>query len=395
MIKGSRGYAFKFAFLFSVASAVVFCAFIYFYISLAKDVEEIRTEGELYLQTKRIIDEMDGFDPKSGEKFYFPRYKTYKAGLFAQKRVIFSNLEFSPTQEHGYHQFLNKRYYVYELPRNRYFGADYLVVSTEFSTGEIYVRALLFLLLSLTLMFFVYLYLIRMFEKPLQKINENLDRFIKDSIHEINTPLAIIITNVELSAMKNGEDKYLSRIKAAAKSLSNLYNDMEYLIKEERKVFSRELINLSQAVMDRADYFVEIAKMKGIEIDRSCPDDDITVLCDKTRLFRLIDNNISNAIKYSNENSKIILSVYKNGDNNVILSFRDFGIGIEKPDMIFDRYYREELSKGGFGLGLNIVKNICKEEGIEVSVVSKLGEGSEFIYLFDTTKYPDNLQIKN
>ena len=181
---------------------------------------------------------------------------------------------------------MGKRYYVYELAKGRYFGADYLVVSKEFSTGEIYVRALLFLLLSLSLLFFVYLYLIRMFEKPLQRVNENLDRFIKDSIHEINTPLSIITTNVELSTMKNGEDKYLSRIKAAAKSLSNLYNDMEYLIKEERKIFSKEPINLCSAMRERGDYFVEIASMKGIEIEQNLTDEDIAVLCDRTRLDR-------------------------------------------------------------------------------------------------------------
>jgi signal transduction histidine kinase len=55
--------------------------------------------------------------------------------------------------------------------------------------------------------------------------------------------------------------------------------------------------------------------------------------------------------------------------------------------MIFERYYREELSKGGFGLGLNIVRNICKEEGIEVSIVSKIGEGSEFLYILKLSHF--------
>ena len=159
------------------------------------------------------------------------------------------------------------------------------------------------------------------------------------------------------------------------------------MIKEERKIFSKEPINLCSAMRESGDYFVEIASMKGIEIEQNLTDEDIAVLCDRTRLFRLIDNNISNAIKYSNENSKIILSVYKKDDKKAILSFRDFGIGIENPDMIFERYYREELSKGGFGLGLNIVRNICKEEGIEVSIVSKIGEGSEFLYILKLSHF--------
>ena len=89
MTKHSKGYAFKFAFLFSVASAVVFCAFIYFYISLAKDVEEIRTEGELYLQTKRIIDEMDGFDPKAVRNFIFRDTKHTKPVCLPKKGSFF------------------------------------------------------------------------------------------------------------------------------------------------------------------------------------------------------------------------------------------------------------------------------------------------------------------
>lgn len=378
----TKNYAVKFAFLFSATTALLFGAFLYEYGVLVRETQEAQTEAELSMQAKRIVLEMDRFDPRTEKYFYFPRYKLYTTALVSQNgKDIFSNLGFRPTLSAGYHTFNAKRYLVYELPSGMYFGADYLVVSKDFYESEIYVRLLVLLLIAVSILFAIYLYLIRLFERPLVKMNENLDRFIKDSIHEINTPLAIISTNVELFCMKHGENKHLARIKAAAKSLSNLYNDMEYLIKQGGGHLLKEQTDLGDACRQRVEYFTEIADMKGIVFECFI-DDGCTVFVNCAKLYRLIDNNLSNAIKYSNENSKIEVTLKKISDESAILSFRDFGIGIENPDRIFDRYYREELSKGGFGLGLNIVKNICEDEKIKVSVSSKLDEGSEFIYEF-------------
>lgn len=378
----TKNYAVKFAFLFSAATALLFTIFLYEYGMLIKDTQEAKTEAELVTQAKRIALEMDRFEPKTEKYFYFPRYKLYRAALITKNgKTIFSTLDFKPKAIIGYHSFKERRYVTYELPEGVYFGADMLVVSKDFYESEIYFRLLLFLLFAVSTLFIVYLYLIRMFEKPLIKINENLDRFIKDSIHEINTPLAIITTNVELFCMQNGENKHLARIKAAAKSLSNLYSDMEYLIKRERGLFAKESVDLGEALTQRTAYFTEIAQMKGIDF-KCMVSEGCVALISITKLYRLIDNNLSNAVKYSNENSNIEVSLVKVSNNTAVISIKDFGIGIESPDKIFDRYYREELSKGGFGLGLNIVKNICEDECIKIEVASKIDEGSEFRYIF-------------
>ncbi|MDD3466073.1 MAG: HAMP domain-containing sensor histidine kinase [Campylobacterales bacterium] len=380
MIK-PKNYAVRFAFLFSMATALIFSFFLYEYASLVRATEEAKSEAELYTQARRIVAEMDRFDSQKESYFYFPRYKMYKSALYSSsKKIIFSNLDFEPTLTPGYGKKGGKRYFVYELPPFIYFGADYLVVSKDFYESELYFKLLSFLLVALVLSFGVYLHLIRLFEKPLRQLNESLDRFIKDAIHEINTPLSIITTNIELFSMKYGENKHLSRIKAAAKSLSNLYSDMEYLIKAEKGEFGREKINLTDAVEERIEYFTEIAQMKGIEFASEL-EGDCYIYTNRVKLNRLIDNNLSNAIKYSNENSKIEVSLKKT-EHMAILIFKDYGIGIEKPEKIFDRYYREEISKGGFGLGLNIVKNICDDDDIEVSVKSVVNKGSSFKYVF-------------
>ncbi len=378
----TKNYAVKFAFLFSAATALLFCLFLYEYGTLVRETQEAKTEAELFVQAKRIALEMDRFDSRTEEYFYFPRYKLYRAALIGEGgKTIFSTLGFKPLTAPGYHRLNERRYLVYELPRGVYFGAEYLVVSKDFYESEIYFRLLVLLFIAVSILFGVYLYLIRLFERPLVQMNENLDRFIKDSIHEINTPLAIISANVELFCMKHGENKHLARIKAAAKSLSNLYNDMEYLIKQGRGHFAKELTNLGEATRYRVEYFTEIADMKGISF-LSDIGEECTASVNPVKLYRLIDNNLSNAVKYSHENSKIEVTLKKISDNEAQLCFKDYGVGIEKPDKIFDRYYREELSKGGFGLGLNIVKNICDDEGIKIDVVSKIDEGSEFRYLF-------------
>lgn len=96
----------------------------------------------------------------------------------------------------------------------------------------------------------------------------------------------------------------------------------------------------------------------------------------------MIDNTLSNAIKYSDESSKIIISLNNNDKSKAIFSVKDFGKGIKDTEKIFDRYHREESIKGGFGIGLNIVKKICSKNSIEINVSTKINEGSTFTYYF-------------
>ena len=120
--------------------------------------------------------------------------------------------------------------------------------------------------------------------------------------------------------------------------------------------------------------------MKDIAISADV-EDGITLHFNATQLQRIIDNNISNAIKYSYEESKIEVTL-RRFDGQCELIFKDYGFGIEDTNKIFDRYYREETGKGGFGIGLNIVKSIMEETGIELAVQSTPKEGSTFTYSF-------------
>lgn len=271
-------------------------------------------------------------------------------------------------------------YLIVRLPQERYFGARYLIVKNSPSFAEVYEKTFLVLFSVVILVFILSMIFLQTFAEPFKKMNETLDNFIKDSVHEINTPLSIINVNIDLYNRKNEPNKYLSRMKAASKVLSNIYNDMDYLIKYDRLDYKLEPIHLSSFLKERIEYFSEVANMKNIVIN-SYIQDNVTVTMSTKKLQRVIDNNISNAIKYSYENSMIDISLYIKEDK-CYLSFKDYGVGIENVSKIFNRYHREDTNKGGFGIGLNIVKSIIDEANIELRIDSTPKVGSEFLYIF-------------
>ena len=361
----------------------ILCVPMYIYATIMISLEEAKTQQELTKVSQTIITQMDSFDPSVQEIFYFPRFKTYQAGLYSTRQeAIFSTIknpiDFS-LQEH-YVDKNGYRYLITPLPQGVYFGANFLVIQKEFSLSALWVRLFVTALAILLIIYIISYLLVREFEKPLKALNARLDTFIKDSVHEINTPLAIIYANVELSEDKQGKSLYLSRIYAAAKTLSTIYNDMEYLIKKNRISKTKKMINLGEFVQDRIDYFSDIASMKKI-VFHSDLADHITLLFNETQLTRIVDNTLSNAIKYSHDSTSIEVIVTSNGGQS-IFEVKDFGIGIEKPEAIFERFYREDEAKGGFGIGLSIVKSICDEHNVSINITSKLNEGTTFHYIF-------------
>ncbi|WP_345977307.1 HAMP domain-containing sensor histidine kinase [Sulfurimonas sp. HSL3-7] len=376
-------YAYMNAALYTALIALILLAPLYVYTVYIKNIHEIQNELFLKQQSSLIISAMEEYDETRESYFEFPRFKRVQSGLY--------NLNFEPIftlidapMEHfasGYHiDDTDYAYLIVALPPYRYFDADYLIVGNPLSYAPVYQKVMTILLSIVVVVFFLSIFFLNRFALPFKRVNEKLDNFIKDSMHEINTPLSIINVNIDLFNLKNPKNKYLQRIKAATKTLSNIYNDMDYLIKNQQIVFEYQDIDASAFVRERILYFDEVAAMKGIAISADV-EDGITLHFNTTQLQRIIDNNISNAIKYSYEESKIEVTL-KRVDAQCALIFKDYGFGIEDTNKIFDRYYREETGKGGFGIGLNIVKSIMEETGIELSVQSTPKEGSTFIYTF-------------
>jgi len=376
-----KQYSTKYALIYTALVSVILLTPLFFYMVYMKNIHAIQNELLLKEKSLLIVKAMQEYD-QNDAVFEYPRFKTFESGLYDEKFQPIFTLIKKPLNyfKDGYYLEGSDAYLVVKLPKERYFGASYLVLHNEISYASVYEKVLLILFSIVILVFILSVYFLKTFAKPFQKMNKQLDNFIKDSMHEINTPLSIINVNIDLYNRKNESNKYMQRMKAAAKVLSNIYNDMDYLIKHDKLETDKKDILIDQFLKERVEYFSEVAAMKGIRIDakiQACG----SVMMNEKQLQRLIDNTISNAIKYSYENSLIEISLYMK-DEKCHLAFKDYGMGIEKVEKIFSRYYREDTSKGGFGIGLNIVKSIIEQENIELKIESIPKEGSLFLYIF-------------
>ena len=223
---------------------------------------------------------------------------------------------------------------------------------------------------------FTGIYLVKLFLRPMQESIELLDNFIKDTTHELNTPIAAIIANIEsldVEKLEAKKAKKIRRIDIAARTISNIYNDLTYLVLHNDIAVNNEDVNVSTFLCERVDYFYISMEQKKLSFTREVVD-DVIIHIDKNKLGRLIDNLLSNAIKYNKVNGSIDISL-----NQDYLAVRDTGIGIPKKKLecIFERYIRANDSIGGFGIGLNIVAMIAKEYGIKIEINSEEKVGTE------------------
>lgn len=210
---------------------------------------------------------------------------------------------------------------------------------------------------------------------------EEQDRFIKNAIHEIHTPLAVIITNIDLLRMQGIESPSLQAIEAGSRTIQNSYEDMTYLMKRDRAIAKKEPINLVAFVQERCDYFETIAAAHDIVLDLD-EAGQTYLLFSPTKLARIVDNTLTNAIKYAAKPSKIRLFVMQTPEG-IKFSVQNFGTVIEDTQKVFERFYRESTTMQGYGLGLHIVWQICQEEGVRIEVDSNAKDGTTFSYYFE------------
>jgi len=218
-------------------------------------------------------------------------------------------------------------------------------------------------------------------KKSVEMVVKAQDRFIKSAIHEINTPLSIIRANIELLELKGVKNKHLTKIDSAAKIVTNIYEDLGYFVKKERYADKKEVINISDFLSERIEYFTEIAECNNLTLASRLESGQF-VQFDRTQLQRLIDNNIYNAIKYSSEGHAVTVTLSKYNDKIIFGVINKSSRPIDISN-IFDRYYRGNNPRGGFGIGLHLVQYICVKNSVEISA-KNLDEGKvSFEYSFD------------
>ena len=331
-----------------------------------------------YIQTRRLKVLHHFFD----ERTEYPRDPRFRSAIYDLEHMkIFSLLEDENVrfdQEEIY--ITNSHIHLVKTLDEFYLGTKYLIIEVEDSgewRGEIWKSILGYGTLGFVFFMLFGLFLAKLFLKPMRDSIVLLDRFIKDTTHELNTPLSSILANIEMmdtDVMVEKNKKKLARINIAAKTVSVLYKDLTYLTLEQEKENIDEEIDIKELLYDRAEYFSVLAQSKRLECNLDLEKAKITM--DRRKLTRVIDNLISNAIKYNKRNGTVGITLREG-----MLVIWDTGIGIdeEKIPFMFDRYMRFNESEGGFGIGLSIVKQILDEYNISIEVKSKKGEGTSMV----------------
>jgi len=212
---------------------------------------------------------------------------------------------------------------------------------------------------------------------PVRAKIESLDRFISNTTHELNTPISAILMTIQ--SLKDVEPKKMKRLEVVSKRLSMIYSSLTY--KMEGKTEVNEKFCLAKIVKERIEFIEELIEAKRLVIQLEL--DPTQILMSKRSVCRLIDNLISNAIKYSYVGGVIKITLANN-----VLRVKDTGIGIDekKQTDIFKRYYRANNEYKGFGIGLDIVFTVCEQYKIKLGLESKKEEGSTFVLTFPTLK---------
>lgn len=197
---------------------------------------------------------------------------------------------------------------------------------------------------------------------PLRKALRLKEEFLKDVVHDLNTPVTSILLNAK-SLRKKEESEALERIILGAKSIASLHQNLEIAYKEY--VPKKESIALETFLHVRASVFKKLYPKIHFVFDTKACD----VISDSDALGRIIDNLLSNACKYNRKEGMVTLI-----NDATSVCIKDNGMGIKRCDLVFERYYKE--SERGLGLGLNIVKTLCDALHIAISIQSKEGEGT-------------------
>lgn len=208
--------------------------------------------------------------------------------------------------------------------------------------------------------------------RPLREHFELLERFSKETLHELNLPINTITTNVQM-LRKNQDDekslKRLERIEAATQMLQERYSELDYMIKKQMEREKMERFELSELIDERIAFLRPLYPNVLWNLDLSLQ----IVFCDRVGLGKVIDNLVENGVKYSTGTPSITISLY-----NHTLSICDQGIGMDEITLmrIYDRYYQNDSTVAGYGIGLSLVKRYCDRNRIHLHVASRLGEGT-------------------
>ena len=225
----------------------------------------------------------------------------------------------------------------------------------------------------------------------LDKMGEYQRKFVANVSHDFRSPLTSIRGYLE--AMIDGtippemHEKYLTIVLNETERLTKLTNSLLTLnnLNTKGMMLNKTDFDINTTIRNVAASFEGTCRQKMIAIELVLTGDEMYVEADMDKIQQVLYNLLDNAIKFSHHNSVIKIETTEK-HNKIFVSVKDSGIGIPKDDLklIWDRFYKSDLSRGkdkkGTGLGLSITKEIIRSHGEHINVISTEGVGTEFIF---------------
>ena len=291
-------------------------------------IEEEHIKTNLFLEMKNYSLSFDTnrFDidiipTKKDKKFY---------ELYEEKETLYILVPFQDEQTDSLKVFYPREKYALLLDR---------------VNGVLYVQLFLLSLGAMLISILAALYSLR----PIRSSLRLLEDFIKDIIHDLNTPLTSILISLK---MVEGKSEEIENISRAAKNIAMLHENLDSYLQEVKK--HEERFSLKSAIEEQVKFFAPRYDYLVWEVEVK----EHMLSTDKNAFMRIIYNLLSNACKYNTSNGYINISFH-----NKMLTIENISYGVKEPSKVFERFYKE--SERGLGIGLHIVDKLCQELGIE------------------------------
>ncbi len=225
--------------------------------------------------------------------------------------------------------------------------------------NDLFKAFLLYALMIGLLSFLFSLYALSPIKRAL-RLNEE---FVKDILHDINTPLSSMVINFKLFKKEIGENPKIERMEKSVATILSLQNNLQAFLDDSK--LQKERFALEPLLQERIAYFRAIYPALTLQ----CEVPRYEIYTAKEPFVRIVDNLLSNACKYNTKEGRVTLQMH-----DYLLLIEDTGAGIENVEKVFERHYREHAR--GLGIGMHIVKKLCDALDIEIRIESEPGKGT-------------------
>ncbi len=229
------------------------------------------------------------------------------------------------------------------------------------------------ILIAFTASFIVGTGYVRFLVEPLRQRSKELELLSRQTLHELNLPVATILANTQM-LLKNETNvkniKRLRRIEQSSAVLQSLYTELDYTIKKQIHKVELEVCDLKELILQKSESYQELFPQVRFNYDL----ESSSVKIDTIGFIKVLDNLVQNAVKYSRPDAVVNIEL-----KEFQLSVEDEGQGMEEEFLLnaFEHYYQEDENNSGQGLGLGLVKEYCDTYKIKIYIDSKKDQGTK------------------